>query len=185
MCECTQFVKPWLCPSHLFHSEFEIFKMSLFVTHDDFAILLMYITSLYTIFCICFVLPFLGHHLRAVLLFISLDKVASFVFLAGTISSGVYMCVCVFSSQRTPYPASHICLALSLYILPSCCWELVLFLVAVFSPLLLFLLAIMAKYRQAAKPLIIIINSEDPSKKDRKCLRSANGTGSSPRIQIF
>ena len=112
--------------------------MSLLISHnDDFAILLMYktqsqwkspplITSLYMFFCIWFVLPFLGHHLCAVLFFNSTDKVALFGFLVGTISSGVCMCVCVcvFSSLHTPYPASYIRLALRLYILPSYCWEL-------------------------------------------------------------
>ena len=108
MGELTRFVKGWLCPSHLSHSEYMIFKMSLLINHnDDFAILLMYktqsqrkslplIISLYMFFCIWFVLPFLGHHLCAVLFFNSIDKVASFGFLVGTISSGVCMCVCVF-----------------------------------------------------------------------------------------
>ena len=46
-------------------------------------------------FCLWFVLPFVGHHLCAVLLFNSLDKAVSFEFIAGFISSSVCVCVCV------------------------------------------------------------------------------------------
>ena len=132
--------------------------------------------------CIWFVLLFLGHHLCAVLFFNSMDKVASFGFQIGTISSGVYVCVCFPPCILLIQPLTFVQHWVCIYYLLNVGNQF--FLVAVFPPLLLFLLAIMAKYRQAAKPLIIIINSEDPNKEDGKCLRSAIGTRNSSRMPV-
>ena len=135
------------------------------------------IISLCIFFCIWFVLPFVGHHLYAVLMSNSLDKVVSFEFLAGTISSSVCVCGCVFPYLYTPTPYEFVYI-IFLLLGSSTFWLLF------FSPLILFLLEIMAKYGQAVKPLNVMVDSEDPSKKDRKCLRSANGTRNSSRMQI-
>ena len=97
-------------------------------------------------------------------------EIMDLVFLPGFLL--VCVCVFVFSSLCTP----------TLY---EFVYIIFLFLESSTFRLLLFLLEIMAKYRQAAKPLNVMINSEDPSKKDRKCLRPANGTRNISRIQSY
>ena len=74
----------------------------------DFSFLPEYFSNfIMHFFLYLFVLPFVGHHLCAVLLFNSLDKAVSFEFLAGVC---VCMCMC--------FPPCMLQQLMSLYTLP-------------------------------------------------------------------